>query len=74
MASAFLFKFSVGWAGFVIAFGNFEGTFYRYAKRCEQTQGWQPPARKPARRDSQDLIDLRRRRERLRSTRNGKAR
>ena len=25
-----------GWAGFVIALGNFEGTFYRYAKRYEQ--------------------------------------
>ncbi|HWY73684.1 MAG TPA: glycosyltransferase family 2 protein [Burkholderiaceae bacterium] len=25
-----------GWAGFVIAFANFEGTFYRYAKHVEQ--------------------------------------
>ncbi len=33
-----------GWAGFVIAFGNFEGTFYRYAKRYEATQNWAPPA------------------------------
>jgi len=41
-----------GWAGFVIAFGNFEGTFYRYAKRYEETQGWQPPAVKQIRRDS----------------------
>ncbi len=42
----YIFKlgFIDGWAGFVIAFGNFEGTFYRYAKRYEQTQGWQPPA------------------------------
>jgi glycosyltransferase involved in cell wall biosynthesis len=32
-----------GWAGFVIAFGNFEGTFYRYAKRYEATQDWAPP-------------------------------
>lgn len=32
-----------GWAGFVIAFGNFEGTFYRYAKRYEAAQGWGPP-------------------------------
>ena len=32
-----------GWAGFVIALGNFEGTFYRYAKRYEETQDWQPP-------------------------------
>ena len=32
-----------GWAGFVIALGNFEGTFYRYAKRYEQEQGWGAP-------------------------------
>ncbi len=33
-----------GWAGFVIAFGNLEGTFYRYAKLCERRQRWnQPP-------------------------------
>jgi glycosyltransferase involved in cell wall biosynthesis len=40
-----------GWAGFVIAFGNFEGTFYRYAKRFEQQEQWsipkQPPLRRP---------------------------
>jgi glycosyltransferase involved in cell wall biosynthesis len=35
--------FKDGWAGFMIAFGNFEGTFYRYAKRYEEAQGWQPP-------------------------------
>jgi glycosyltransferase involved in cell wall biosynthesis len=35
--------FKDGWAGFVIALGNFEGTFYRYAKRYEQTQSWDPP-------------------------------
>jgi len=28
-----------GWAGFVIALGNFEGTFYRYAKLFEQNNG-----------------------------------
>ena len=41
----YIFKlgFIDGWAGFVIAFGNFEGTFYRYAKRFEEGQGWQPP-------------------------------
>jgi glycosyltransferase involved in cell wall biosynthesis len=41
----YIFKrgFKDGWAGFVIAFGNFEGTFYRYAKRYEQTQDWGPP-------------------------------
>jgi glycosyltransferase involved in cell wall biosynthesis len=45
----YIFKlgFIDGWTGFVIAFGNFEGTFYRYAKRYEEAQGWQPPACKP---------------------------
>jgi glycosyltransferase involved in cell wall biosynthesis len=49
----YIFKlgFVDGWAGFVIAFGNFEGTFYRYAKRYEQTQNWVPPASEPLRRD-----------------------
>ena len=49
----YIFKlgFIDGWAGFVIAFGNFEGTFYRYAKRYEQTQDWKPPASVPLRRD-----------------------
>jgi glycosyltransferase involved in cell wall biosynthesis len=32
-----------GWAGFIIALGNFEGTFYRYAKHYENAQGWGPP-------------------------------
>ena len=33
-----------GWAGFVIAFSNLEGVFYRYAKLCERQNGWdQPP-------------------------------
>ena len=36
-----------GWAGFVIAFGNFEGTFYRYAKRYEAQEGW-PIPKQPA--------------------------
>ena len=35
--------FKDGWAGFVIALGNFEGTFYRYAKGYEQTKNWGPP-------------------------------
>jgi len=35
--------FKDGWAGFVIALGNFEGTFYRYAKRHEISQSWEPP-------------------------------
>ena len=49
----YIFKrgFVDGWAGFVIAFGNFEGTFYRYAKRYEETQGWQPPPSKTIRRE-----------------------
>ena len=44
----YIFKrgFIDGWAGFVIAFGNFEGTFYRYAKQHEQTQDWQAPPSK----------------------------
>jgi glycosyltransferase involved in cell wall biosynthesis len=36
-----------GWAGFVIALGNFEGTFYRYAKCHEQGQDWSPPRSEP---------------------------
>ena len=35
--------FKDGWAGFVIALGNFEGTFYRYAKHYEEEQAWGPP-------------------------------
>ena len=35
--------FRDGWAGFIIALGNFEGTFYRYAKRYEAAQNWGPP-------------------------------
>ena len=29
-----------GWPGFVIALGNFEGTFYKYAKLTEKQCGW----------------------------------
>lgn len=32
-----------GWAGFVIAFGTFEGTFYRYAKRAVTQNRWDIP-------------------------------
>ncbi|MBW1858973.1 MAG: glycosyltransferase family 2 protein [Deltaproteobacteria bacterium] len=32
-----------GWAGFVIALGNFEGTFYKYAKLHEKIANWEPP-------------------------------
>jgi len=48
----YIFKlgFIDGWAGFVIAFGNFEGTFYRYAKRYEEMQRWQQPPSKSVKR------------------------
>jgi glycosyltransferase involved in cell wall biosynthesis len=32
-----------GWAGFIIAMSNFEGTFYRYAKAYERSRGWTLP-------------------------------
>ena len=45
----YIFKlgFLDGWAGFVIALGNFEGTFYRYVKALELQQGpqWKEPKR-----------------------------
>jgi glycosyltransferase involved in cell wall biosynthesis len=53
----YIFKrgFIDGWAGFVIAFGNFEGTYYRYAKRYEEAQeeahDWTPPPSEPLRRE-----------------------
>jgi hypothetical protein len=31
------------WLGFVIAFGNFEGTYYRYIKRHEAARNWALP-------------------------------
>lgn len=35
-----------GWPGFVIALGNFEGTFYKYAKLSERQAKWgSPPER-----------------------------
>jgi len=34
-----------GWPGFVIAFSNLEGVFYRYAKLCERQHGWDQPPR-----------------------------
>ena len=36
-----------GWAGFVIALGNFEGTFYKYAKLHEKQAKWIPPSSPP---------------------------
>lgn len=32
-----------GWPGLVIALGNFEGTFYKYAKLTEKKSGWRCP-------------------------------
>ena len=32
-----------GGAGVVIAFGNFEGAFYRYVKLTESQRTWSPP-------------------------------
>mgnify|MGYP007121455458 CR=1 FL=1 len=34
-------------AGFVIAFGNFEGTFYRYLKLTEAQSNWKTPEESP---------------------------
>jgi len=45
-----------GWAGFAIALGNFEGTFYRYAKRLEQVQGWGPPPPRQLGRPDSDSV------------------
>ena len=55
----YIFKrgFIDGWAGFVIAFGNFEGTYYRYAKRYEQDQNWGPPPSEPLRRETNQNND-----------------
>ncbi|HQR51635.1 MAG TPA: glycosyltransferase family 2 protein [Burkholderiales bacterium] len=36
-----------GWAGFVIAFGNLEGSFWRHAKCRELTQDWSAPRQEP---------------------------
>ena len=43
----FKFGFLDGGAGFVIAFGNFEGTFYRYVKLAEHKADWRTPEVKP---------------------------
>jgi hypothetical protein len=45
----YIFKLGIldGGAGFVIAFGNFEGTFYRYLKLAELQANWKPPSTKP---------------------------
>jgi glycosyltransferase involved in cell wall biosynthesis len=36
-----------GWPGFIIALGNFEGTFYRYAKLVERQAHWCLPESPP---------------------------
>ena len=50
------YKFKLGFldggAGFVIAFGNFEGTFYRYIKLTEAKSDWMAPKVKPIAKDS----------------------
>jgi len=45
----YIFKlgFLDGGPGFVIAFGNFEGTFYRYIKLKETQENWVTPSIKP---------------------------
>ena len=45
----YIFKlgFLDGGPGFVIAFGNFEGTFYRYIKLTEAQKNWSPPSTNP---------------------------
>jgi glycosyltransferase involved in cell wall biosynthesis len=55
----YVFKlgFKDGWAGFVIALSNFEGTFYRYAKRYEQLQGWTMPSVGAVRRERPSRTD-----------------
>ena len=40
-----------GWPGFVIALGNFYGTYFRYAKYYEQKMQWRFPESPPLRRE-----------------------
>jgi glycosyltransferase involved in cell wall biosynthesis len=40
-----------GWPGLVIAIGNFEGTYYKYAKLHELDADWQVPESPPLRRE-----------------------
>ncbi len=37
-----------GWAGFMIAIGNFEGAFYKYAKLTALQKGWNNPPKGPS--------------------------
>ncbi len=52
----YVFKrgFLDGWPGFVIALGNFEGTFYRYVKAMEMQKGetWKSPVEPTVKLDS----------------------
>jgi len=43
-----------GWPGLVIAIGNFEGTYYKYAKLHELQEDWQPPPSPPLTRSNTD--------------------
>ena len=43
-----------GWPGLVIAIGNFEGTWYKYAKLYELNAGWQPPESTPLLRQTEE--------------------
>ena len=43
----FKLGFLDGGPGFVIAIGNFEGTFYRYIKLLEEQKEWKSPKNKP---------------------------
>jgi len=43
-----------GWPGLVIALGNFEGTYYKYAKLIELQADWQPPPSPPLNRSNTD--------------------
>lgn len=42
-----------GWPGVVIAVGNFQGTFYKYAKLVELQSDWKPPESYPLYRDGE---------------------
>jgi glycosyltransferase involved in cell wall biosynthesis len=55
----YVFKlgFRDGWAGFMIALGNFEGTFYRYAKRYEEIKAWQRLKVDPVRRSDRPATE-----------------
>ncbi|OYU44785.1 MAG: alpha-L-glycero-D-manno-heptose beta-1,4-glucosyltransferase [Burkholderiales bacterium PBB4] len=56
----YVFKlgFMDGWPGFVIALGNFEGTFYRYVKALEIQKGvqWQHPDSSSTYSEPQDSV------------------